>query len=284
MLSVSLLLAGCGEPKAEEARLEKLVAVGDLHGDLDAALDVLRMAGLVDDAGAWSGGTATLVQTGDTTDRGPQSKEVVELMKRLVDEADAAGGRVVPLLGNHEVMNLQGDWRYVHPDDVAGFGGVEERKAELAPDGDLGAWLRTLDVVAVVDGVVFTHGGVSRQAAALGLDHWNAQVSGLVYGARPGLSDPASPIWYRGYLQDPEAEACATLSRALTALSAERMVVGHTTQDSGRVAERCDGRILGIDTGISAHYGGHLAAVEFRSGDAWAIYPSGAVDLADPQR
>ncbi|MCP4804233.1 MAG: metallophosphatase [Proteobacteria bacterium] len=289
MITLSLLFAGCAEPSAAEEpasdRLERVVAIGDLHGDLDAALAVLALAGFVDAEGAWSGGTATLVQTGDTTDRGPQSKEVMELVKRLVVEADAAGGRVVPLLGNHEVMNLSGDWRYVHPGDVEGFGGVEGRKSALAADGELGAWLRTLDVVAVVDGVVYTHGGVSPGAAALGLDHWNDQVPGIVLGARPGgLADPDSPIWYRGYLQDPEPEACETVQRALTALSAERMVVGHTTQDSGRVAVRCEGRIVGIDTGISAHYGSNLAAIELRAGDAWALYPSGPVDLADPGR
>ncbi|MCK6525166.1 metallophosphatase, partial [Myxococcota bacterium] len=60
------------------------------------------------------------------------------------------------------------------------------------------------------------------------------------------------------------------------------MVVGHTTQRSGEVATRCGGALLGIDTGISSHYGGHLAAVELKKGDAWAIYPTGPKDLQDP--
>lgn len=306
-LTLSLLVVGCGgstpaaapdptpaaepagdvavDPASASERLDRLVAIGDLHGDRSAALAVLELAGLADAQGAWTGGTATWVQTGDTTDRGPESKEVLELVRSLQAQAEEAGGRVVPLLGNHEVMNLSGDLRYVHPDDVAGFGGAEARQASLAADGELGAWLRTLGVVAVVDGVAFAHGGITPQAAESGLAFWNEQVPGLRFGDRSSaLNDPASPIWYRGYLQDPEAEACQTVSRALTALSAERMVVGHTTQDSGRIAVRCDGRIVGIDTGISAHYGGHLAAVEFRGGDAWALYPSGPVDLPDPGR
>ena len=76
--------------------------------------------------------------------------------------------------------------------------------------------------------------------------------------------------------------ACEELTRALTAMSASRMVVGHTTQRTGRIASRCGGALLGIDTGISAHYGGHHSAVQIRAGDATAIYPTGTEDLPDP--
>jgi hypothetical protein len=72
------------------------------------------------------------------------------------------------------------------------------------------------------------------------------------------------------------------LADALEDLGAVRMVVGHTTQRTGRVAVRCDGALLGIDTGISAHYGGNLAAVQIDGGNAMALYPSGPVDLPDP--
>ena len=87
------------------------MAVGDLHADLDAARSVLRMAKMVDASGHWAGGSATLVQTGDMTDRGPDGRTLLTWLRSLEREAAAAGGRFVPLLGNHEVMNLQGDWR-----------------------------------------------------------------------------------------------------------------------------------------------------------------------------
>ena len=75
-----------------------------------------------------------------------------------------------------------------------------------------------------------------------------------------------------------------TIKTALTALGARRMVIGHTTQESGQIAVRCGGALLGIDTGISAHYGGHHAAVELTGDDARAIYATGTVDLPDPPR
>ena len=280
MLQLLISLTGCAGD-AREAQAEtgpRIVAVGDLHGDLEASMAVLTMAGVVDAAGAWTGEDAILVQTGDTTDRGPDSKGVLELMRRLQTEAPTAGGQVVPLLGNHEVMNLVGDWRYVSPADVEGFGGAEARAAALGADGDLGAWLRTLDMVAVVDRVVFVHGGVDPEHAKLGVEG----INGLLGTAEAMAS--TSPIWFRGYLQDPEPEACKMLEEALVALAAERMVVGHTTQKSGEIAHRCNGRLLGIDTGISAHYGQNLAAVEIVQGDARAIYPYGTVDLPDPRR
>ena len=278
MLLLLISLTACRGDGAQAEEPRRLVAVGDLHGDLEASLAVLRLAGLVDESGAWAGGNAVLVQTGDTTDRGPDSRGVVDLMIRLQAEAPASGGEVRPLLGNHEVMNLVGDWRYVSPEDVEGYGGLEARKEAYGADGSHGAWLREQALTTVVDRVVFVHGGITPEAAALGVEG----INGLL--GQPDRLGPDSPIWYRGYLQDPEPEACKRLEAALTELAAERMVVGHTTQRSGEIASRCGGRLLGIDTGISAHYGSNLAALEIVDGDARALYAAGAVDLPDPRR
>lgn len=276
-------LAPVGPVRPSQPPSPRVVAIGDLHADQPQALAALRLAGVVDEAGRWSGGTTTLVQTGDITDRGPDSKALIELMRRLVDEAAAAGGRVVPLLGNHEVMNMAGDLRYVTPEDTQQFGGAEARAQELGEGGVLGAWLRGLDIVALVDGVVYCHGGLTPEYARMGLERVNGLPVQVLRGTLPAEAlGPRSPIWYRGYLQDPEAQACAELDQALAAAGAWRMVVGHTTQDSGRIAARCGGRLLGIDVGVAGHYGGNLAALELRAGDAWALYPAGPEDLPDP--
>ncbi len=283
---VSWPLAAAGRTAAAA---ERAVAVGDLHGDLESSLAVLRMAGVVDAEGHWSAGAATLVQTGDTTDRGPDSRGVLALMARLESEATAAGGTVVALMGNHEVMNLTGDLRYVSAADVAGFGGAEARRAAFSAAGTEGAWLRAHGITARVGDTVFAHGGISARFAALGVDGINAAASAALAGAASAdVLGAEGPLWLRDYLLADEAVACPELRRALTALGARRMVVGHTTQRSGRIASRCEGAVLGIDTGISAHYGGHLAALELRPiaedgvTDAWALYADGAVDLPDP--
>jgi hypothetical protein len=99
----------------------RVVAVGDVHGDYDQFLSVLRAAEVVDERGHWTGGRTHLVQVGDRIDRGPDSRKVMDLLMRLEGEALKAGGFVHPLLGNHEVMNMTGDLRYTTPAEFAAF-------------------------------------------------------------------------------------------------------------------------------------------------------------------
>lgn len=117
---MTLLLAALAAA-ASPVQAERIVAVGDLHGDYDAWLAIARAARLIDAQGAWAGGNATLVQLGDITDRGADSLKIIRSLQRLQREAPSAGGRVYVLLGNHEAMNLTGDLRYVHPGEFAAF-------------------------------------------------------------------------------------------------------------------------------------------------------------------
>jgi hypothetical protein len=109
----------------------RVVAVGDVHGAYDNFVEVLQMAGLVDGDAHWVGGTTHLVQTGDILDRGKDALNVIELIQRLEKEAKKAGGRVHFLLGNHEVMNMLGDFRYVNPVEYGRFrDGESMRRAQ----------------------------------------------------------------------------------------------------------------------------------------------------------
>lgn len=91
----------------------RIVVVGDVHGAFDEFVQILQRSGIVDQDLAWSGGTATLVQTGDILDRGADVRQVMDMLMRLQDEAEAAGGRVEVLLGNHEALNIVGVFRDV---------------------------------------------------------------------------------------------------------------------------------------------------------------------------
>jgi hypothetical protein len=93
---------------AGEGGAGRVVVVGDVHGEIEGLTSVLRAAELINSAGHWSGGQATLVQTGDLVERGTAVREVLDLVMRLEEEAPRAGGRVVPMLGNHEAYNLYG--------------------------------------------------------------------------------------------------------------------------------------------------------------------------------
>src|ERR1051326_5260570 len=95
----------------------RVVAIGDVHGDFDDFVVILQHAGLIDANRHWSGRNTTLVQTGDVVDRGPKTRAALDLLMQLQKEAPHQNGRVIPLLGNHEVMNMYGDMRYVMPAD-----------------------------------------------------------------------------------------------------------------------------------------------------------------------
>jgi 3',5'-cyclic AMP phosphodiesterase CpdA len=87
---------------------QRIVAIGDLHGDYAAWTVIARDSGLIDASGKWTGGKTVLVQLGDITDRGPDSLKIIADLRRLQVESAKAGGRVVVVLGNHEAMNLDG--------------------------------------------------------------------------------------------------------------------------------------------------------------------------------
>ena len=108
---------------APAAQPQRIVAVGDLHGDYQAWVTIARAAGVMDGAGHWAGGKTTLVQLGDILDREPDSLKIVRSLQQLEKEAPRAGGRVVVVLGNHEAMNLLGDFRYTTPGEFAAFAG-----------------------------------------------------------------------------------------------------------------------------------------------------------------
>ena len=95
--------------------VERLVVVGDIHGDYDNYIKVLREAGIINRRGNWTGDETHLVQVGDIPDRGPDTTKIINHLQKLERQALRDGGYVHVLIGNHEFMNVTGDLRYVHP-------------------------------------------------------------------------------------------------------------------------------------------------------------------------
>ncbi len=107
-LVASLYAAGT---QCEWTRIEKIVAIGDIHGDYKSFVKILRGTGLIefiDEKAHWTGGKTHLVQIGDVMDRGDNAKDIFDLIMTLEKEAEKAGGKVHMLLGNHEEMNITG--------------------------------------------------------------------------------------------------------------------------------------------------------------------------------
>jgi Calcineurin-like phosphoesterase len=122
LLFLMLIVLAWAEPAKPPAdQREAVVAIGDVHGDFDDFVTILQRAGLVDAQHHWTGGQTTLVQVGDLLDRGPKPRQVMDLVISLEKEAPNSGGRVVALLGNHEMMNIMGDLRYVTAENYAAY-------------------------------------------------------------------------------------------------------------------------------------------------------------------
>jgi hypothetical protein len=301
VLFVPVLLAGAPRTDSKDpysfTGVERVVAVGDVHGDVEALKEVLRLAGVIDGKGRWSGGKTHLVQTGDIADRADHTREAFELLMRLEGEARAAGGRVHVLLGNHEVMNMLGDLRYVTPGELASFAdqsvtpdvpgtprGLAGHREAYGPNGRYGRWLRERPAVVRVNDTLFVHGGIAPSVPAKTLEELNRWVrQDLLPGNPPGGGvDPRGPLWFRGYALDGEAVWEQGLTEVLERFKARRMVMGHTTQRDGRILVRFAGRTVFIDTGLSTGYGGHRAALELRGDRLTALYPEGRVPLLVP--
>ena len=200
----------------EWEEVPRIVAMGDVHGAFHKLVSLLIGTGLVDGDLGWTGGRAHLVLCGDLVDRGTNDRGVLDLIRRLQEEAKTVGGRVHALLGNHEVMNLVRDFRSVTPEGFQAFaadelesdrregwqrfrtatsrGGVQTSQLETAfaeryprgyfgrvrafgLEGEYGPWLLEQPAVVKINGVLFLHGGLTEEVAALGLEEINHRIT-----------------------------------------------------------------------------------------------------------
>ena len=193
-------------------KVKKLVAIGDIHGDLSVAIKSLKLAGVISlkipnntkniDNIRWVGGKTVVVQLGDQIDRVRPSKlendlctenddqlnddegsdlKIICLFEKLNEQALKSGGALISILGNHELMNVDGDFRYVSPKEFKEFGvffkedssiksiypfGYETRKRVFAPGGTLSKRLANSRYSIVQIGSwIFVHGGITSQIA-----------------------------------------------------------------------------------------------------------------------
>ncbi len=126
LLLVVFAISACASAGAE--RPDRVVAIGDVHGDFEQFVTILRDAELIDQRNKWIGGQTVLVQTGDIPDRGPDSRKAIDLLIKLKNAAVKKGGDVITLIGNHEAMNMRADLRFVHPGEYHAFKDKNSKK------------------------------------------------------------------------------------------------------------------------------------------------------------
>lgn len=264
----------------------RVVAIGDIHGDLPKAIRALEVAGVLDEQDGrpvWAGGDATIVQLGDVLDRGDCEIGVVLLLRELDRQARQQGGAVYMLNGNHESLNICGDFRYVtagaflesaaaaglRGDALQGWDNQLRARLRLySPGGPMAVELAKNPTVLVVNDTVFAHGGLLAQHVKYGLERLNAEVASWMRGevhpdgshATPpflAMGNSSSVMWNRTFGKEQwlnpydRYHACNMLKHALEQCGAERMVIGHTPQMCGCNNE-CDGRVWRVDIGMSS--------------------------------
>lgn len=295
VVSLLLSLPACAprvpdaaEPATWLPEAKRIVAIGDLHGDFEAAREALQLAGATDAMDQWIGGDLVVVQTGDILDRGDGEKAIMALFRSLRSQARLAGGAVYVLNGNHELMNASMDFRYVTDGGFEAFSDSgsdaepvmddsvlaaldpkeRDRAAAFRPGGPWARILAERNTTLVVGRTVFVHGGILPEHVEMGLEEINQSVRSWLRGEGPEpewIRGERSPVWTRLYSDEPDQAACDTLSAVLSGLGVDRMVVGHTVQASG-ITSYCGGRVWCIDVGMASYYRGRPEVLEIQEG------------------
>ena len=250
----------------------KFVAISDIHGQYDLFLALMRAHEVIDTSGNWIYGDGHLVIVGDVFDRGPKVTETLWFLFDLEKEAEKAGGKVHVLLGNHELMIMHGDVRYVNPKYLYTQGVFGIVYPKLYDEKTvLGQWLRSKNISTVINGIGFVHGGYSKEVLdkenslqtlnntfkeeVLVSDEWEEDDADLL----SMLYFENGPLWYRGYA-NPDGFDLQQANEILEALDLKRIVVGHTSMP--RIVSVHDGRIILIDSSIKFGKTGELLVYE----------------------
>ncbi len=267
----------------------RIVAVGDIHGDLDALLRILIGMRIIGTDGKWYGECAHLILMGDLNDRGPDSADVMAFVMGLEEGATAHGGRVDALLGNHELLAVEGDYRYSRAVEVVAlesfwYGHLNGLHAIYRGQSPYARWLRRRPTVIKVASTVFVHAGLDAWALDHDADFVNATVSAWVAHFQGVAEEPdpstvwlierasEGPLWTNRFhvsAEYPKSEAGfrEVVADVLDAWGATRLIVGHrpTRAIDYRIAlphPLFGDSVVSIDTGISQYFGGRLSALE----------------------
>jgi len=215
LILTALSISSMPSSQWEWEGIDRIVAIGDVHGSYEKLVTLLRGMDLIDDQLFWTGEKDHLVFCGDLIDRGPDDRPVLDLIIRLQREAASQGGRVHVVLGNHDVLNLVRDTRYIHPKGYADFASEEQKEARdrawkefkaihsrqgipkdkvmaafndryppgffarlkaFEAEGQYGSWLLTLPTVIRINKILFVHGGLTPEVSAGGIEGINQRV------------------------------------------------------------------------------------------------------------
>ncbi len=283
-----------------------IAALSDFHGQYDLMIELLINNHIIDKQKNWAFGNGHFVITGDVFDRGDKVTEILWFLYDLERQAQQAGGKIHLTLGNHEVMILNGDLRYLNPKYIEAAKQLNKPFEELfSKNNILGDWLRSKPVLVKVNDMLFAHGGFHP---SLAIENHSLEEINSVFKAnlvkaelalpRQGwgeyLHRSNGPIWYRGYFakerkKAPQAKSnkskgsppkdggatSAEIDMLLKHFDVSHLVVGHTSQQ--QIETRYQGRVIAIDSSIKRGQYGEILLIEKTSADQQSIMWRGSL-------
>lgn len=236
---------------------EKLIAISDIEGRYHEFKQFLIANKVMDKNYKWTFGKGHLVTVGDFFDRGLLVNQTLWLIYSLEEQAEKAGGKVHFILGNHDLMNMKNDFRYVRKKylEDAKLMGVEYYDL-YKPNTELGRWLATKNILEKIGDYIFIHAGISKEVSDLnlGVEGINKFARNFYFSnveERAGV-DPLrsviymhgkSPMWYRGYGKETiDKNEFAAIAKNM---GAKKFVIGHTLHES--VTYLMDKQVIDLD-------------------------------------
>ncbi len=264
----------------------KILATSDLEGNFEGLANVLKAAKVIDDNLNWIYGTGRIAMPGDLFDRGEEVTESFWLLYKLQAEAEAAGGGVHYLLGNHDLWNLTGEYKDVEPKymNTAQIIGEGDYGSLFAKNTELGKWLRARNTVMKLGNYTFVHAGISPKivSAKISIDEINSVVRKKVAGKSTSntslITKTLGPLWYRGYFKSGSGSSgsynkatSSEMSKIVDFLGCTRIFVGHTKQDNMKL--QYGGKVIGIDI-YSNHGSPTVTAFLYENGKGYSFKSS----------
>jgi len=267
--------------KAEYKKVSKMLILSDIEGNFGAFRKLLQGSQVIDDNFNWTFGNGDLVLVGDFVDRGNMVMEVLWLIYSLEEKAKAAGGYVHYILGNHEIMNMSNDLRYVQQRYLRHATLMNTSYMQLfGPDAEIGRWLATKNVTERIGDMLFMHAGISQY-----INMMNIQLKELNDLVRPYYSDTTyqykdkrldilysdfGPFWYRGYYTGQKA-TMAQIDSTRDIYGVRYLTTGHTIV-SHEIKSFYDGKLFDTDV---HHAEGDSEALLYEDGKFVRINASG---------
>lgn len=268
-------------------KVKQIFVVSDIHGQFDRFKSILTNNKIIDDKMRWRWGKGHLVILGDVFDRGPNVTETLWTIHQLEQQAKKKGGYVHYLLGNHEIMALKGDLRYVHPK----YTFISEQILETplpvlyGTDSVLGQWLRTKHTIIRINDILFVHAGIHPEIITRNLD-----IKAINISVRGNLDTPMEtikadefldflfykngPLWYRGFFPNdeniPQTDP-VELQSILDFFQVKHIIVGHTTQE--HISPLFDKKVIAVDSGLK--YGDRGEALLWENGKFYKAFVTG---------